>query len=55
MLILTRGAREQIVIGDNLVVVTVLEVKGDRVRLGLEAAKTVHIARGELRPQQSDK
>lgn len=48
MLVLTRGLKQQIVIGDQLVVVTVLEVKGGRVRLGIEAPADVAIRRMEI-------
>lgn len=48
MLVLTRGLKQQIVIGDQLVVVTVLEVKGGRVRLGIEAPSDVAIRRMEI-------
>jgi len=48
MLVLTRGLKQQIVIGDQLVVVTVLEVKGGRVRLGIEAPADVAIRRMEV-------
>jgi carbon storage regulator len=47
MLVLTRKAGEKIVI-DNNIVVEVLEVCGQRVRLGLTAPTDVHIAREEL-------
>lgn len=48
MLVLTRGLKQQIVIGDQQVVVTVLEVKGGRVRLGIEAPPEVAIRRMEV-------
>ena len=48
MLVLTRGLKQQIVIGDQRVVVTVLEVKGGRVRLGIEAPSNVAIRRMEI-------
>jgi carbon storage regulator len=47
MLCLTRGAGQQIVIGDNIVV-TVLGITGDRVRLGLEAPSDVTLHRREI-------
>jgi carbon storage regulator len=47
MLVLSRKIGEKIVIGDGIVV-TVLEVKGRQVRLGLEAPPEVSIWRGEL-------
>lgn len=51
MLVLTRGLKQQIVIGNQLVVVTVLEVKGGRVRLGIEAPSDVAIRRMEIADQ----
>ena len=48
MLVLTRGLKQKIEIGDQLVTVTVLEVKGGRVRLGIEAPESVSIRRLEL-------
>lgn len=47
MLVLTRRIGETIVI-DNDVRVTVLEVKGDRVRLGITAPPTVPVDREEV-------
>lgn len=47
MLVLTRKLQEQLRIGDN-VTVTVLRVKGNTVRLGIEAPRDVSILRGEL-------
>jgi len=47
MLALTRKAGERIVIGDNIVV-TVVNIKGDSVRLAIEAPKTVKVYRGEI-------
>jgi carbon storage regulator CsrA len=47
MLVLARKERERIVIGDN-VVVTVLEISGSKVRLGIEAPADVPVQRGEV-------
>jgi carbon storage regulator len=47
MLVLTRKVGEKIII-DNNIVVEVLEVHGQRVRLGLTAPANVPIARQEL-------
>lgn len=47
MLVLTRRGGESIVIG-NEVTVTVLEVRGDQVRIGIDAPKTVPIHREEV-------
>lgn len=47
MLVLTRKSDEAIVIGDSIRV-TVVEVRGNKVRLGIEAPSHVSIHRGEL-------
>lgn len=47
MLILTRRVGETIVIGDN-VVVTVLGIKGNQVRIGINAPKDVSVHREEI-------
>jgi carbon storage regulator len=54
MLVLTRGLKQKILIGDEMVTVTVLEVKGGRVRLGIEAPDNVSIRRHELVPGMAD-
>jgi len=47
MLVLTRRINESIVINDD-VSVLVVEVRGDRVRLGIEAPKDVAVHRKEI-------
>lgn len=47
MLILSRRVNEKIVIGDN-VVVSVIEVRGDQVKIGIEAPKSVKVYREEV-------
>lgn len=47
MLVLTRKVGERIVIGDS-VELTVLEVKGRRVRLGVVAPREVPVHRAEV-------
>ena len=54
MLVLTRGLQQKIEIGDRMVTVTVLEVKGGRVRLGIEAPDHISIRRHELVPGAAD-
>ena len=49
MLILSRKVGEKIVIGEGVVLV-VKRIMGQRVTLGIEAPKNVHIVRGELKP-----
>jgi carbon storage regulator len=47
MLVLTRKPGERIVISEEITVM-VLEVQGNRIRLGIEAPKEIPIRRGEL-------
>ena len=47
MLILTRRAGETLMIGDE-VTITVLGVKGNQVRLGINAPRTVAVHREEI-------
>lgn len=52
MLILSRRIKESLRIGDDILL-TVLEVQGDVVRLGIEAPRGVTILREELYQQVS--
>lgn len=47
MLVLSRKRNESVVIDDNIVV-TVIEVRGDKVRLGIQAPRDVPIHRTEI-------
>jgi carbon storage regulator len=47
VLVLTRKRNQSIIIGDE-VEVTVLEVRGDQVRLGIEAPRRVSVHRREV-------
>ena len=47
LLVLSRRRDQTLVIGDN-VEVTVLEIKGGQVRLGINAPKAVTVHRGEI-------
>ena len=53
MLVLSRKPMERIHIGDS-VVVTLLEVRGNKARIGIDAPKDIHVLRGELQEQVSD-
>jgi carbon storage regulator len=47
MLVLSRKTNERILIGDN-VTVTIVRVRGDVVRLGIEAPNHMRVLRSEL-------
>ena len=48
MLVLTRRSNESIMIGDDIVM-TVLEIRGDQVRIGITAPRDVEVHREEVR------
>jgi carbon storage regulator len=48
ILVLSRKVGETLVIGDNLLTITINRISGNRVTLGLEAARDLKIVRGEL-------
>ena len=55
MLVLSRKCGEKIVIGDNIIV-TILNIRGDKVRVGIEAPKGISIHREEVyKESQRDK
>ena len=47
MLVLSRKTGEKICIGDNITI-TVTQAAGNRIKLGIEAPKSVSIVRGEI-------
>lgn len=47
MLVLSRKKNESIIINDHIVV-TVVEIRGDKVRLGIEAPKDISVHRREV-------
>lgn len=47
MLALTRRVGERIVIGDN-VIITIVDIKGDSIRLAIDAPREIKIYRGEI-------
>lgn len=50
MLVLTRRPGESIVVGENIVV-TVIEIKGGQVRIGIDAPREVDVYREEIYEQ----
>jgi carbon storage regulator len=53
MLVLSRKKSEVIVIG-GIVRVTIVEVRGDKVRIGIDAPKEVSVHREEVQKQIDD-
>ncbi len=47
MLILTRRVGEKVVVGDDIVI-SIVDVRGDSVRIGIEAPKSVSVHRQEV-------
>ena len=50
MLVLTRKLNQDIQIGEN-VRITILKIKGNTVRLGIDAPRNIRVVRGELPPE----
>ncbi len=47
MIVLSRHRDESIMIGDN-VVITIVDIRGDKVRLGIDAPKEIPVHRQEV-------
>ncbi|EMI41686.1 carbon storage regulator [Rhodopirellula sp. SWK7] len=47
MLVLSRKSGQRVVIGGEIVI-TVVEIRGDRVRLGIQAARSIPVYREEV-------
>ena len=47
MLVLSRRRDESIIIGDNIIV-TIVDIRGDKVRLGIEAPTEISVHRQEV-------
>lgn len=52
MLVLSRKLLESIKIGDDITV-TIVKVKGNTIRLGIEAPRSVRVVRSELPPSET--
>jgi carbon storage regulator len=50
MLVLSRKIGEKILVGENIEVV-VVDVRGDKVRLGIQAPKDIPVHREEITPE----
>ena len=48
MLVLSRKRNERIIIADGDVVITVVEIKKDKVRIGIDAPKEIPVHREEI-------
>jgi carbon storage regulator len=53
MLTLSRKVGEKITIGDNIVLM-IVEVRGDKVRIGIEAPKEIKVMRSELEDKNAN-
>lgn len=47
MLVLSRKRDEKITIGDNIII-TIVDIRGDKVRLGIDAPDNVRVHREEI-------
>jgi carbon storage regulator len=47
MLVLSRQRDESIIIGDNIVI-TIVDIRGDKVRIGIEAPTSIPVHRQEV-------
>ncbi|QDT84612.1 carbon storage regulator [Gimesia chilikensis] len=48
MLVLSRKKNERICIGENIVI-TIVEIRGDKIRIGIDAPKDIPVDRDEVR------
>ena len=48
MLVLTRSVGERLIIGDGEITLTILDVRGNQVRIGIDAPKDVSVHREEI-------
>lgn len=54
MLVLSRHPNQKLCIGDNIVV-TIVDVRGDRVRIGIDAPKEIPVHRAECKDEHEGK
>ena len=48
MLVLSRKKNESIVIADMVIEITVVEIRGDKVKIGIEAPESIAVHRREV-------
>jgi carbon storage regulator len=48
MLVLSRQKEERIIIGDEVIVITIIDIRGDKVRIGIDAPKGLSVHREEV-------
>lgn len=48
MLVLTRKKNESILIGDNFVEIIVADIRGNKVRIGIDAPREIEVHRQEV-------
>ena len=48
MLVLSREKGQSVIIGDQVIEIVVVEIRGDKVRLGFKAARSIEINRKEI-------
>lgn len=53
VLAITRRPRETVLIGDDIVI-QIIEVRGEKVRLAIEAPRDVKILRGEVKDRDAE-
>ena len=54
MLVLSRKLQERLMIGEDIVV-TVLEIRGDKIKLGIVAPRDVAVDREEVRDRKRER
>lgn len=48
MLVLTRSVGERLIVGDGEITLTILDIRGNQVRLGIDAPKDISVHREEI-------
>lgn len=48
MLVLSRHRDQTIIIGDGLIKITIVDIRGDKVRVGIEAPSDISVHRKEV-------